>query len=220
MGDTLALEKHRTLVVRCFSFPNRGGGAVIKANMKKLILLVAFVLFVLSAVFYNDGRATGSAFFGDHTASRCDEENANFVYTDKQHHLILSYPRVFSDKGVVDKNGYVYFAARQDGAKLQYWVTPNTYRETPAAFMERVTAEKSQELEGNVVIGKIESLDQKTGVVTPCTYYWVVDREWIANVAILCSSSKEASNWYQLLKEGAVSIESIADAGLKQKKKP
>ena len=84
MGDTLALEKHRTLVVRCFSFPNRGGGAVIKANMKKLILLVAFVLFVLSAVFYNDGRATGSAFFGDHTASRCDEENANFVFISRR----------------------------------------------------------------------------------------------------------------------------------------
>ncbi|MFA7078011.1 MAG: hypothetical protein WC147_06330 [Syntrophomonas sp.] len=181
--------------------------------MKKNTLLLIAVLLILVGTLCSckgttDSNSGTNALNSAHKDNMGDK-TGDFTYRDEEEQLLLSYPNVFSDQGVME-NGTVRFAAQQDGLALLYWVTPNTYGENPAAFIERVTAEGLQELEGNVVIGKSKDLDQKTGEVTPCACYWVVDADFIVNVAILCGSSEESSEWYDSLKEGAVYIESVA----------
>ncbi len=198
MLDSLARTIKENLKVSTVYYSMEGGKPLVLEDMPRLKELPV------------DQPYEGSTFFSAHNDNMGDDKKVQFTYRDEKNQLLLSYPNVFSAKGVMDKSGTVRFAAQQDGSALLYWVTPNTYRENPAAFIERVTAEGLQELEGNVVIGKSEDLDQKTGEVTPCACYWVVDIDFIVNVAILCGSSEDASEWYNSLKEGAVYIESVA----------
>jgi hypothetical protein len=197
--------------------------------MKKNILLTTVVALVLAGVLcackgttkISADSASSSTSSTQQAAETMGGDEEVHSYRDEENQLILSYPKVFSAQGVMDESGTIRFEAQQGHSVLLYWVTPNTYGDNPAEFMKRVTAEKSEELEGNVIIGKSQDLNKETGMVTPCAYYWVVDTDWIVNVAILCGSSQEASQWYDLLKGGAVYIESTAGidvvAGMSEK---
>jgi len=132
------------------------------------------------------------------------------TYHDEENALLLSYPNVFSAEGELDQNGYVRFRSHQDDSELLYWVVPNTYGETPADFMERVSAEDMMELEGNAVIGKMDDMDQETGEHSLGVYYWVVDIDWIVNVSIICDTPEYAEIIYADFQNGAVFIESVA----------
>ena len=204
MLDSLAKTIKNNLKVSTVYYSMEGGKTLVLEDMPCLNELSV------------DQPYEGSAFFCAHNDNGGDDEEVYFTYRDEKNQLLFSYTNLFSANGVVDKSGTVRFAAQQGDAVLLYWVTPNTYKEDIAAFMERVTTEESQELGKNVVIGKREDLDQETGKVTPCAYYWVVDTDWIANVAIQCSNSEEASRWYDSLKADAVYIESVAgiDTGM------
>ncbi len=209
MLDSLARTIKKNFKVRTVYYSMEGGKPLVLEDMPCLKELPV------------EQSYEGSTFFCAHGGNMGDGA-ADFTYRDEKHQLLLSYPNVFSAKGVMDKSGTLRFAAQQGGSALLYWVTPNTYGEDTAAFIDRVMAEESQELEGNVVIGKSEGLDQETGMVTHSASYWVVDTDWIVNVAILCSNSEEAARWYDSLKAGAVFIESVAgidaDAGMTKKK--
>jgi hypothetical protein len=122
-------------------------------------------------------------------------------YLDEEYGLLLSYPTVFSPDGEKDENGNMIFPSLQDDGKILYWVTPNTYGETPADFMDRVAVEDMQELPGNVVIGNTISEESL------CVYYWVVDIDFIVNVEIHCDTSVSAEMMYSDLQSGAVYLE-------------
>jgi len=135
---------------------------------------------------------------------------SKFIFTDTENQILLMYPNLFSEEGVTEENGCIRFAAQQGDSVLFYWVTPNTYDEKPASFMERADANDVEELPGNVVIGTSEDMNYKTGKMTPYAYYWVVEKDWYANVAIECASLDEACQWLEAFKEGAIYIENIA----------
>jgi hypothetical protein len=128
-------------------------------------------------------------------------------YIDGEYDLLLSYPTVFSPEGEMDADGYMIFPSLQDDGKLLYWVTPNTYEETPADFMDRVAMDDMLELEGNVVIGKTVN-DESLSV-----YFWVVDIDFIVNVEIHCDTSVSAEMMYDELQNSAVTIEAIGVPG-------
>ncbi len=132
------------------------------------------------------------------------------TYYDEENELLLSYPVVFSPDGEPDPNGYMRFPSLQDDCELLYWVTPNTYEESPAEFMERIGSESMAELEGNAVIGKMNDIDQQTGEGILIVCYWVVDTETIVNVEIICDTPEYAETVFGDLQNSAVFIESVA----------
>ncbi|WMJ83773.1 hypothetical protein ACS3UN_11985 [Oscillospiraceae bacterium LTW-04] len=152
----------------------------------------------------------GSAFFFAHVDNKGDDEVGQFTYRDEENQLLLSYPNDFSADAAVDENGDISFASQQGDSALSYWVIPNTYDEDAAAFIENSRAKEIEKLQGNVVIGKSETLNQETGEVSILANYWVVDTDRIVCVAIKCGSWEEVSQWYDSFKGGAVHIESVA----------
>jgi hypothetical protein len=139
-----------------------------------------------------------------------DMETHNSWY-DAEYELLLSYPNVFEPVGELDADGYMRFKSLQtEGVELVYWVTPNTYEETPADFMDRVNAQDMLELEGNAVIGKLDDMDQITGEHTLSVCYWVVDVDWIVNVSIACDTPEYADVIYNGLQNSDVFIENMA----------
>jgi hypothetical protein len=138
------------------------------------------------------------------------------TYLDEEYGLLLSYPTVFSPTGEMDANGYMVFPSLQDDNKLLYWVTPNTYEETQMEFTDRVSGVDMVTLEGNVVIGKMDSMDQETGEQTLSVNFWVVDIDWIVNVEIQCDTPEYAEIMFRDLLDAAVTIENAGgvDDGL------
>lgn len=197
MLDSLALNIKKNLKINTVYYSMDGGKPLVFKDMPQLKKLPV------------DQAYEGSAFFSTHYNNKGSDENNNFTYSDGKNKLLLSYPKVFSNKGVTDKHGNIHFSSTQNGIELLYWVIPNTYKENPAEFIKRVDAEELQELEGNVVIGKKEDMDQKTGEKTQGAYYWVIDTDRIVVVEIICNNSHEVSQWYELLKKGAVYVESL-----------
>ncbi len=132
------------------------------------------------------------------------------TYYDEENELLLSYPNVFAPEGKPDEDGYMRFPSLQtEGSELVYWVTPNTYKESPVDFMERLGLDEMMELEGNAVIGKMEDMDQETGEYTLSVCFWVVDTERIVNVSINCDMPEYAAIIYEELQNYAVFIESV-----------
>ncbi len=150
-----------------------------------------------------------------HSDVQGDMETHNSWY-DEENELLLSYPNVFEPIGERDADGYMRFKSLQtEGVELVYWVTPNTYGYTPSEFIASASYNDMLELEGNAVIGRFDDLYQETGEVVPTAYYWVVDIEWIVNVAIYCDTPEYRDVIYEDLKNAAVFIESIAGIDVK-----
>jgi hypothetical protein len=154
--------------------------------------------------------ASDNALAEAHEDVQGDMENHNSWY-DEEKELLLSYPNVFEPIGELDADGYMRFKSLQtEGVELVYWVTPNTYEYTPAEFIADGIYDDMLELEGNAVIGRFDDLYQETGEIVPTAYYWVVDTEWIVNVAIHCDTPEYRDVVYEDLQNSAVFVESVA----------
>lgn len=127
--------------------------------------------------------------------------------TDEIHQLTLFYPNVFVAEGTVDSEGIRHFTSQQDSEELLFWITENTYSETPAELKDRMALTEGVTLEANAVAGYGEALDQESGERNWSAYYWVVNPEFVANVEIRCSNETEAQNWYRQLQDNAVYLE-------------
>lgn len=127
--------------------------------------------------------------------------------TDETHQLTLFYPNVFAPEGTMDNEGIQHFTSQQDSEELLFWITENTYSETPAELKDRMPLTAGVTLEGNGVAGYGEALNQESGERNWSAYYWVVDSDFVANVEIRCSNETAAQNWYSQLQDNAVYLE-------------
>ncbi|WP_027398451.1 hypothetical protein [Anaerovorax odorimutans] len=128
-------------------------------------------------------------------------------YFDEENQLMLSYTDIFDSEGDPDKSEMVSFTSTKDNVVMKYWITPNTYNETPEEFLDRILPVKGEELEDNAVIGINDAIDLDTGEKTPRACYWVVDPAFIANIEISCETSDEAEKWYNRLHSSAIYLE-------------
>lgn len=127
--------------------------------------------------------------------------------TDETHQLTLFYPNVFAPEGTIDNEGIQHFTSQQDSEELLFWITENTYNETPAELKDRMPLTAGVTLEGNSVAGYGEALNQESGERNWSAYYWVVDSDFVANVEIRCSNETAAQNWYSQLQDNAIYLE-------------
>lgn len=127
--------------------------------------------------------------------------------TDETHQLTLFYPNVFAPEGTMDNEGIQHFTSQQDSEELLFWITGNTYNETPAELKDRMPLTAGVTLEGNGVAGYGEALNQESGERNWSAYYWVVDSDFVANVEIRCSNETAAQNWYSQLQDNAIYLE-------------
>lgn len=131
--------------------------------------------------------------------------------TDETHQLTLFYPNVFAPEGTMDNEGIQHFTSQQDSEELLFWITENTYNETPAELKDRMPLTAGVTLEGNGVAGYGEALNQESGEQNWSAYYWVVDSDFVANVEIRCSNETAAQNWYSQLQDNAIYLEATGD---------
>jgi hypothetical protein len=140
------------------------------------------------------------------------EEGESFnSYYDKEYQLLLTYPTVYANEGIVDEDGYLTFASLQDNSVIYYYVIPNTYKDTPESFLENTNAEKIEGLGGNNVVGVINSMNQETGEMHTYATCFRVEEDYIAIASIKCESTAEAYRWYDEIFNGNLNIDSVTD---------
>lgn len=145
----------------------------------------------------------GSAFYFAHA-----DDIGDFSYIDEEYNLTLHYSDFFAQEPE-NADGYTKrFPSRNgDSALMHYWVIPNIDGTTPENFYE-TTPDTIIGTENNAVYGWGNELNQLTGEVTVNAYYWLVEKDWIACVAVSCQTEDEALAWCtKIIDEKAVFIE-------------
>jgi hypothetical protein len=199
MMDSLAQTLKENLPVNAVYYSQGGGDALTFAEMTGLTSLPV------------NEPYEGSAFYVAHSDNRGDGmDDVHNQYEDTENGFLLYYPNVFSPEGTYDsENGYMRFPSLQDDTALLYWVTPNTYDETSADLIDRMSLIEGKVLErdSDMVIGGVESMNQETGEWSFEIGYWWVRPDCIVCVMITGETQETAEYWYGALSAGAVHVE-------------
>lgn len=153
-----------------------------------------------------DSSAESASLSSDENDGSVDDLETHYCYADEENGILLYYSTEFSENAQFE-DGYVCFESNLEGVSLRYWVIPNAYDEDVAAFIDHISYDEVEALEGNAVVGRGTDVNTETGEDTLNSYFWMVEPERIVCVQITCPSEKDTELWYSKLKAGAVYME-------------
>jgi hypothetical protein len=204
MMDSLARTLAANLPINQVYYSQGGGDALTFAEMTGLTSLPV------------NEPYEGSAFYVAHSDTKGDGmDDVHNQYEDTENGFLLYYPTVFSTEGTYDSDyGHMRFPSLQDDTALLYWVTPNTYDETAADLIDRMSLIEGRVLDrdSDMIVGGVESMNQETGESSFEIGYWLVRPDSIVCVMITGETQETAENWYGALSAGAVNVERISNA--------